>query len=60
MFQVETDSVRALYKSSLELDCTLKEMDCELMSLQKKIINWRSNSWKNRSQYVNLLKQATH
>lgn len=30
MFQVETDSVGALYKRSLELDCTLKELDCEL------------------------------
>ncbi|XP_058630221.1 uncharacterized protein LOC131539601 isoform X2 [Onychostoma macrolepis] len=36
--KVETDSVRALYKRSLELDCTLKELDCELRSLQIKKI----------------------
>ncbi|KAF4114116.1 hypothetical protein G5714_004339 [Onychostoma macrolepis] len=34
--KVETDSVRALYKRSLELDCTLKELDCELRSLKLK------------------------
>ncbi|KAF4096063.1 hypothetical protein G5714_023666 [Onychostoma macrolepis] len=36
--KVETDSVRALYKRSLEWDCTLKELDCELRSLQIKKI----------------------
>ncbi|KAF4103822.1 hypothetical protein G5714_014809 [Onychostoma macrolepis] len=29
---------KALYKRSLELDCTLKELDCELRSLQIKKI----------------------
>jgi hypothetical protein len=38
LFQVETDSVRALYKRSLELDCELKELDCELRRLQIKKI----------------------
>ncbi|XP_051948207.1 uncharacterized protein LOC127619351 [Xyrauchen texanus] len=32
--KVETDSVRALYKRSLEIDCSLKELDCELRRLQ--------------------------
>ncbi|XP_050957722.1 uncharacterized protein LOC127158755 [Labeo rohita] len=50
--KVETDSVRALYKRKMEIDCTLKELDCELRRLQIKKLNWRLNSLKNRFLYV--------
>ncbi|TRY82466.1 hypothetical protein DNTS_032810, partial [Danionella cerebrum] len=41
--KVETDSVRTLYKRKMEIDCTLKELDCELRRLQIKKLNWRLN-----------------